>query len=319
MIYIYRRMSEFELNDFIQQIDAVLGSETDFNMDDEVELWINTIDDKPIGARLNPHKMRSAVAYLEWIRMVWDPRTTKVKPICFIACIAAYLVSKMDPNFQRSLWYRLGVGRQMKKPHACTRKFIEIMHRIYTETGLKKSVPIARADMPLIQQYLNRHYNLQLMVYDRKLNGTQIFAGIPKRHFTKQIAIGIWEEHAYWIRNPRIFFRKRYQCDDCGKLYNMKGSHWCLKVCQKCTCKQCPSISSWLHRENFNVETRLEWPSGQHKLCKKCNMRFDHQTCYENHLKHNVMSEQDMLKMFCIFKIIYILGMRHLGTMWSML
>ncbi len=325
VVDLYRRVEDFNLEDFLQQLENVLGSASEFGMDDEIDIIVKTIDEKGIGALLNPNKMLDPKRYLFLSRFVWDPRNSPDNPICLIACIAADICSRHDPEFRKRFWYKnpcktpSKAHKKNSKDWHATRRFWAIVDRIYAKTGIDQTKPVLHEHLPEMQSFLNRQYGgLQLVVYDRHNNDEVIFSGRPSRSFRRQVAVAVWDDHAYWVRDQRRYLRKRKQCETCSAFF--AKNHTCPFTCCKCSQRSCPTVyerrrKGWVKRMAEQRRVDNNWPKkrqkrwqteadpqlgklGFNKRCLECNRWFDDERCYENHKKHKVNYSVDYCSQF---------------------
>ncbi len=310
VISLYQRLDEFDLESFMDQLENVLGSQTDFGLDDQVDFVVRTIDDKGLGALLAKNEFLDPIQYIYRSQYVWDPGNDATDPECLVRSIAADVVRRADPGFRKRFWFRKPgkvpkiAFKKGSKGHVSTKAFWATVEKIYHGTGLSRHARIRSDQFPVIQKFLNRHFGgLQLVIYDRKAADKVIYKGLPERNWRSQCAITVYDEHAYWVIDQRLYRQKRKVCNVCNKFYQKR--HFCPKLCTKCNQINCPMALSyhakgWAKRDRILRKTALFQRASDKdsvtvagsaswiKCCEDCNRWFENEQCYTNHRRHQV-------------------------------
>ncbi len=322
VISLYQRLDEFDLERFVDQVENVLGSQTDFGLDDQVDFVVRTIDDKGLGALLAKKEFMNPIQYIYKSQYVWDPANSSTNPECLIRSVAADVVRRMDPGFRKKFWFK-NPGkvsqRSLKKGskgYISTKAFWTTVDKIYRGTGLSKNECIRSDQFPIVQRFLNRSFGgLQLVIYDRKAADKQIYRGLPERNWRRQCVITVYDDHAYWVIDQRRYLQKRKVCNVCNKFYQHR--HYCPKLCPKCDQLNCPmalkysrGVEGWVKQDRIlrntarlrkvtdrgNASVRQSLATPWRKCCEGCNRWFENEQCYTNHKKYQV-NAADMLPM----------------------
>ena len=257
----FMNASEIQGAVMLSEIEKVIQSNTDFNLNDGEMTFNITHTHPPIGSgkkKLNSDELLNSKVFAKnkkSIIQIVNPNDS----MCFARAVAVGIchVNREDTDEWRRKWAKI-------RNHTCLLQEDEA-ETILEEAGISPNQPCGLDEYRIIQTFLYAK-DYVIKVHQQSTGVELVFDHPIVNEQSKVIHLYYHQGHYDYISSITGFLGCSYYCEFCNIGYSNRESHLCAHKCKACfSMKKCAS----------NTSIR----------CGDCRRLFHGKTCFQNHKK----------------------------------
>lgn len=256
----FRRFDQYSPDVILNELEAVIQSNTEFFVDDNLLVNIDHVK-IPVGFGRRTHVGKTRENYFKiHKRSIFSPELKEIHyGLCLpVSIVIAIAYTSDDPNRYNYITYNGNYDDLILEAQT-----------LATSAGVDLGSGSSIDEIIKFQNHLGMDYRITVFL---TRDGKKIYFKSCHTNYKHTINLLLDNDHYSVILNPTGAFAASYFCSHCSVTYEAKFGHKnCPLKCNNCFCNPpCVKI--------FSVK------------CNDCNRMFVSTECFANHIKHGICS-----------------------------